>query len=201
MRNVFFNIREPSPGNKNTHYFCLLLCIVLGVLMGIVAKYFDNTPIIGEVGTNFGIWIFFAALISCYSFGPLLAGVNVFFFLLSMLFAYYAYTYFFDHFLPIAYIRLWLCLNVIGFFSAIITWYGKGTGWLPAFISSVPILFLITEGMPFFYTGRLALLFDFVFIIVAYICFARSWTQKMKIFCCNLIEVFILILFNIINIF
>lgn len=98
MKNVLSNIRKPNSSNRNKKYLCLLLCIVLGTLMGTAAKYFDNTPIIGEVGTNFGIWIFLAALIACYSLGPILAGINVFFFFLSMLFAYYTYTYFFISF-------------------------------------------------------------------------------------------------------
>lgn len=201
MKNVLFNIRKPDSGNRNKKYLCLLLCIVLGILMGTAAKYFDNTPIIGEVGTNFGIWIFLAALIACYSLGPILAGINVFFFFLSMLFAYYTYTYFIYHFLPISYIQIWICLTVIGFFSAIITWYGKGLGWFPAFISSIPILFIITEGIPFIYTGNFALLFDFIFAIVLYICFTGSWTQALRLFCCNLIEVLILVFCKIINIF
>jgi hypothetical protein len=201
MKNVLCNIRKPSLGNRNKKYLSLLLCILFGILIGTAAKYFDNTPIIGELGTNLGIWIFLATLISCYSLGPILAGINVFFFFLSMLFAYYTYTYFIFQFLPISYIQIWICLTVIGFFLAIIIWYGKELGWIPAFISSLPILFLVTEGIPFIYTGNFALLFDCIFAMVLYICFSSSWTQALRLFCYNLIEVCILIFFKFINIF
>ncbi|MEZ0119383.1 UNVERIFIED_ORG: hypothetical protein ABRZ91_003340 [Heyndrickxia coagulans] len=201
MQKFTFKIRIPSTTKKRGRKYLthLLLVFLLGLSLGFLAKYLDNVPIIGEMGTNFGVWIFIVTLISCYSQSPLFAWGNIFVFFLSMLLAYYAYTYYVLHFLPIQYIKLWAMLAVLSSFLAPIIWFGKGSKWTSAIISSLPISLLIIEGMPFFYTKAYFRLFDLIFAAILYFCLANPFKQKLRLLFCNLVVFLIYIFINFLN--
>lgn len=182
MRRSFLNqIRSHKLNTGRGKYLYLCFIIVLGLLLGRLAKTFDNTLVIGDIGTNFGIWIFIATLISVYSSGPVRASINTLAFFLSMLLTYYMTTYFVFHFLPTSYIEIWIVAAFISAFIAMIIWYGKGKGWLSAIISSVPIACLLIEAYPFLYTDKIALFPDFIFALILFIILANTSRQKVML--------------------
>ncbi len=84
-----------------------LAAALLGVAMGFLAKALDNVAVIGEIGTNLGVWIFAAALIAAYSPARRAAALRVFLFFAGMLAAYYLHSRLTEGFFPRAARAYW----------------------------------------------------------------------------------------------
>ena len=57
--------------------------------MGFIAKATDSVSMIGDIGTELGVWVFTATLLAAFSRYPLSAALNTLLFFLAMLCAYY----------------------------------------------------------------------------------------------------------------
>jgi hypothetical protein len=55
------------------HSACVLL---LGLVLGFVAKATDGISVIGDIGTYAGVWIFVATMVAAFSKSPFLAALN-----------------------------------------------------------------------------------------------------------------------------
>lgn len=43
--------------------FHLSAIFLLGVVLGFLAKYLDNAPVVGDIGSSLGFWVFTATLL------------------------------------------------------------------------------------------------------------------------------------------
>ena len=67
-----------------------IIIFIIGLILGIVSKLFDiYTEILGNVFSEFAVWILFGTLISIYSDNKKKAMINVFLFCIGMLITYY----------------------------------------------------------------------------------------------------------------
>jgi len=147
--------------------------------MGLAAKRFDNAPVLGEIGTYLGVWVFTTSLIAAFSRTPLQATLLVPLFLVTMLIAYYAYSMALFGFFPQRQFLAWAGLAAVSPVGAWIVWHGRGTGWDAALCASLPVALLLVEGYPALYTGRTALAFDLAAAIVLLVLLARSARQML----------------------
>lgn len=169
MKSFLNKIRMPdkSGSTLNKVLFCLLF-IVLGLALGVLQKWLDNTAV-NELPlflqqldiTNFfgriAIWILLGTIISVYSKTPQKAAINTFLFLISMVLGYYLYCNFVVGFLPVSYMMIWFVASFISFFLSYICWYAKGKGIVAIIISSLILgalfsqAFIITQGIYYTY--------------------------------------------------
>ncbi|MEW8956696.1 hypothetical protein [Clostridium sp.] len=176
------NIRTlPEKLNIKHEVIFSSLVLFLGLSLGLIAKTSDSISIIGDIGTEIGIWIFIATLIASYSMHPLSASINVPIFFLGMLCTYYTYTHFVLGFFPRSYFIIWLIITL--FFTPIagfITWFSRGKGIISIVSSSLPIALLLAHGYPALYTQRISLYISLICGIILNLILPR--TPKMKIF-------------------
>lgn len=150
-----------------------------GGIMGLAAKHFDNAPVIGEIGTYLGVWVFAASLIAAFSRTPLHAAVLVPLFFVAMLAAYYVYSMRLFAFFPRREFLYWGGIAAASPAGAWIVWHGRGKGWIAALCASLPVALLLLEGYPVYYTGRAALAFDIVAAVVLFVLLARTARQML----------------------
>lgn len=155
-----------------------LAAALLGVAMGFLAKALDNVPVIGEIGTNLGVWIFTAALIAAYSPARRAAALRVFLFFAGMLAAYYLHSRLAEGFFPMRYALTWGIFALLSPVCAVIAWFGRGRGWIAAVSAALPVALLFTEGYPALYTGSLPLWFDLAAAILLLVYLPPAWRQR-----------------------
>lgn len=169
---------------------------LLGLILGYVAKATDSSSIIGDIGTNLGVWIFVGTLVVTFSFTPFAAALNLPVFLLSMLAAYYVYGSLVLGFFPEAYFIGWLILSLISPIGGFIIWFSRGKGW-PAIISAaLPTAILLAEGYPAFYTFQIPFIFDLLFAAILLIMLPKTLKQKITVFIVSCVFAFIIVQFN-----
>jgi hypothetical protein len=141
----------------------MAVCIIaIGIAMGLIAKMTDSVSIIGEIGTEIGIWVFAATLIAACSCYPFSAAINVFLFFISMLGSYYLYTYIVFGFFPTSYFTGWLIITLLSPFAGFIAWFTKAKGALGSVVTALPAALLFAHGYPAFYTLRLTLFLSLI---------------------------------------
>lgn len=162
------------------HEILFSACIVLlGMSLGLVAKMTDSVSIIGEIGTEVGIWVFAATMVAAFSRYPFTASINTFLFFLSMLLGYYTYGYAVLGFFPRSYFLGWLILTFISPLAGIIMWFSRAKGIIGIVAAALPTALLFAHGYPAFYTSRLAL---YISLVMGFIlCFVLPRTLKQKL--------------------
>ncbi len=175
----------------------MCLMIVLGLVLGTLAKFLDSYPIVGEIGSRMGIWILTATLIAVFSRSPRSASIHVFVFFVSLLLAYYLYTALILKFFPKYYMLTWACFAIISPFAAYIAWFGRGNGWIAALCAALPIGFLISEGHSFYYTVSIVQGFDLLAAAVLFAFVPKNWQTRFRLLPFAAITAFVMGFFDI----
>ena len=72
MKHLLTQIRPESDAHTTVQQKAawVMGVMLLGATLGLLAKFFDNTPMIGLIGTYLGFWIFVATVIAAWSRSP-----------------------------------------------------------------------------------------------------------------------------------
>lgn len=168
--------------NKNQ-----IIIFLVGLLLGIISKWLDNLSIndsiwwqhilgvldLGNILSEFPIWILIALIISIYSKTPIRSSINVFIFFLSMTISYHLYTILVCGFNPYRYMLIWYGITLISPILAYICWYSKKDNFIAIIIKSIIIstMFILcfSIGPWYFYlNGFFNLLMFIITIIIIY---------------------------------
>lgn len=128
--------KKPSSGVMLRNALLLLL---LGVLLGVFAKWLDELALddriwwhlviekldLGNVFSELPVWLALTMAIAVFSGSPGRAALHGFLFLLGMCTAYHAYTIIFAGFNPDRYMLIWYGITLASPLLAAICWYGK----------------------------------------------------------------------------
>ena len=140
MKAWLYKVRTPNREKLSAQIAYSILILLLGIALGIFSKWLDNTGIndaiwwqrilgtidLGNVFSEFAIWLFIALAISVYCSSPLRAGLNVFLFFAGMCTSYHLYTIMFAGFNPDSYMMIWYGITLLSPVLAFICWFGKG---------------------------------------------------------------------------
>ena len=173
--------------------------VVLGLLLGTIAKMTDSISVIGEIGTELGVWVFLATLIAVYSRYPVSAAVNVLVFFLSMLCSYYLYGQFILGFFPSAYFMGWLIIALLSPIAGFFIWFSKGRGMPSILIAALPISLLFSLGYPAFYTYDITLILTLLFGAVLTIILSKTAKQRIILFCISILFAVLIVYFRLVN--
>ncbi len=112
-----------------------IIIFIIGAILGIASKLFDiYTEVLGNIFSEFAIWILLGTLISIYSGTKKKAMINVFLFCIGMLITYYLTAHITNAVYGWAFIKGW---TIFAFFSPIFayfTWISKEKGIFPIII-------------------------------------------------------------------
>ena len=137
------------------------ICLLAGVLLGILAKYSDaamNRGVLGpfwqlisDTTTRLGIWIVLATLLAAYSRSPCLAAIRVGSLFAGLLLSYYVYSSLIFGFFPAPVFIRWGIIALCSPLAATMVWFSRKGGWSGAFCAGLPVGLLLVMGMPFLY--------------------------------------------------
>lgn len=195
MRDLINRLDAIRPQAQPGHAWSIrtLAAALLGIAMGFLAKELDNVPLIGEIGTNLGIWIFTAVLIASYCPSRRAAALRVFLFFTGMLCAYYLHSRLIEGFFPVRYALIWGLFALLSPICAVVVWFGRGRGLLAAIAAALPIALLLTEGYPALYTGSLPRWFDILWAVLLLVYLPPTWKQR---FVCAALSVALALAFS-----
>ena len=142
----------PETTNKKREMLFTLSVIAFGLLFGFIAKATDSVSIIGDIGTDLGVWVFIVSIIAAFSRQSLSAIVNTPVFLLSMLTSYYIYGQVVFGFFPKAYFTGWLVMALISPIGGIVAWLSRGKGIIANICAAMPVSILFACGYTAYYT-------------------------------------------------
>ena len=150
-------IRQPlKTDNKSRSFINSFLILLLGTGLGFFAKWLDALSIdstiwwhriigkldLGNVLSEFPIWLGLTLAISVFSYTPLKSAINSFLFLGGMCVAYHIYTVVICGFDPSDYMKIWYGITIVSPLLAVICWYGKGTHPVSVVIDTLIIAFI-----------------------------------------------------------
>lgn len=165
MVNFLNNIRAP---NKHRLFpkalFHTVLIAAAGVLLGAASKLLDiYTSNLGHVFSQMSVWIFICTVISVYSSTPLRAAVNVFWFCMGMLPAYYLTAELTSSVYSMTFVYGWTVFAFLTPFFAFFTWYAKGKRLISRIIGIGIILVMLAAAAVVFDKIRIA---DIIFAVL-----------------------------------
>lgn len=109
---------------------------IIGGLLGVLSKLFDiYTEVLGNVFSEFTIWILLGVLISIYSKNKRRAMINIFLFCIGMLLTYYITAEIANSIYGITFIKGWTIFACISPIFAYFTWMTKEKGLFSKIIS------------------------------------------------------------------
>lgn len=113
-----------------------ILIFALGLGLGVVARLLDiYTQTLGNVFSQFAIWILLGTVIAIYSRTPGIAMLSVPLFCVGMLITYYYTAYATDGVYSKVYIIGWTGFALCSPIMAFVAWHAKGQGLLAKVIS------------------------------------------------------------------
>lgn len=189
----------PAKRLQKADVFYTLCIIAAGFAIGYIAKRMDSINIIGQITTELGIWVFFAALIAAYSRKPSYGAVNVVVFFLAMLCAYYVYGYKVLGFFPKDYFLGWLMVALVSSVYGFIVWFSKGKDITAILAAAIPVSMLYALGYPAFYTYKINLFITLAFGVVLNILLPSSKKQKFLTFVCAIILALLIAKFHLLS--
>lgn len=141
-----------------------ILCLVLGIILGITSKYLDTVALDGSwitsvlhffanLFTRLGIWVLIATMVAAYSTTLIRAAINTFVFFIGMLISYYLYSAYLFGFFPTNYFILWGSIALVSPLLAVVVWIAKNNDHLAHILPAFPMGFLLSLslGMGLFY--------------------------------------------------
>ena len=168
-----------SNSKKKDNIIFMLFCLVLGMLMGWLAKDLAGNGVIGAIISNIGIWVFVPALIAVYSPEAVRAAVHVFLYFIGVIAAYYTHLFALGGRVDMGQVVYWIIFAAIGALIGFIDWHAGDKEWLGAGCAALPISLLIAEGYPIYHSMSVSLGFDIVCAIILYILLAPGKNQKL----------------------
>ena len=180
MMNKLKNIREfPQTANKKHEILFTLSVIIFGLLFGFIAKATDSISLIGDIGTDLGVWVFIVSMIAAFSNRPLSAIINTPAFLLSMLTSYYIYGQVVLGFFPKSYFMGWLVMALISPIGGIVVWLSRGKGIIANICAAMPASILLACGYPALYTHQPVLILDLIFAALLLVILPKTWKERV----------------------
>ena len=177
--NKLKNIREfPSIINKKHEILFTFFVIVSGLLFGFIAKATDSVSLIGDIGTDLGVWVFIVSIIAAFSSRPLSAIINTPAFLLSMLTSYYVYGQVVLGFFPESYFMGWLIIALLAPIGGIIIWFSHGKGIIANICAAMSTSILLACGYSALYTYHPVLILDLIFAALLLVILPRTWKER-----------------------
>ena len=170
---------KTSNSKKKDNIIFMLFCLVLGMLMGWLAKDLAGNGVIGAIISNIGIWVFVSALIAVYSPEAVRAAVHVFLYFIGVIAAYYTHLFALGGRVDMGQVVYWIIFAAIGALIGFIDWHAGDKEWLGAGCAALPISLLIAEGYPIYHSMSVSLGFDIVCAIILYILLAPGKNQKL----------------------
>ena len=168
-----------SNSKKKDNIIFMLFCLVLGMLMGWLAKDLAGNGVIGAIISNIGIWVADSALIAVYSPEAVRAAVHVFLYFIGVIAAYYTHLFALGGRVDMGQVVYWIIFAAIGALIGFIDWHAGDKEWLGAGCAALPISLLIAEGYPIYHSMSVSLGFDIVCAIILYILLAPGKNQKL----------------------
>ncbi len=108
---------------------------IVGAILGVISKLFDiHTEILGNIFSEFAIWILLGTLISIYSENKKKAMINVFLFSIGMLITYYLMAHITNSVYSWRFIKGWTIFACVSPIFAYFTWMTKEKGTLSIII-------------------------------------------------------------------
>ena len=152
MKQWLLNIRQP--GKRYTVWEGIrrvLLCLVLGILLGMLAKQLDLASYGGNSFwdralkwldlrnflSDLPFWLAVGLAIAVFAPSAFQAGDGVFFFFLGMCGAYHWYSVYVGGFNPSGYMRIWYGLTVVSPLLGALSWYARGKGYVAAGLTTL----------------------------------------------------------------
>lgn len=170
LMNYLSSIRAPKPPQPlGARVFRTLLILLLGALLGALAKRLDGTPgsalpsllqrlDLRNVFSRVGIWALIGLGLSVYAPSPRRAALNVFAFFAGMTAAYYLYSALIAGFFPARYAMIWFGLTLLSPIPAVLCWYAAGQGRIALALSTLvaAALFDMTFSFGWFYVDAVS---------------------------------------------
>lgn len=197
MKQWLLNIRQP--GKRYTVWEGIrriLLCLVLGILLGMLAKQLDLASYGGNSFweralewldlrnflSDFPFWLAVGLAIAVFAPSAFQAGDGVFFFFLGMCGAYHWYSVYVGGFNPSGYMRIWYGLTVVSPLLGAMSWYARGKGYVAAGLTTLifTVLLLSCFSFGFWYFDFQGILYTATFLI----CVFMLNTNPKRTLCC-----------------
>lgn len=137
---------------------------ISGALLGIISKLLDiYTQNLGNIFSQFSIWILLGTLIAIFSKNKKCAMLNIFPFCIGMLITYYIVAELTNSVYGKSFIIGWLIFSMFSPIFAYFTWLTKNKGTLPKIISMLIIMFTLLASIVIFSGPRI---YDILIIIL-----------------------------------
>lgn len=113
-----------------------LTMFVFGCVLGVLSKLFDiHTKVLGNIFSEFSIWILLGTLIAIYSDTKTKAMINVFVFCIGMLLTYYLTAEITNAVYGMSFVKGWTIFACVSPLFAYFTWMTKEKGVFAKIIS------------------------------------------------------------------
>lgn len=171
-------MKRNNSKRKNDVVF-ILFCLVLGMLMGWMAKDLEGSGVIGAIISNIGVWVFVSALIAVYSPEAVRAAIHVFIYFIGVIASYYTHLFAVGGQVETGTVIYWVIYGAIGALIGFIVWHSGDKEWMGAACAAVPVSLLLAEGYPVYHSMSISLGFDIVCAAALYVLLAPSKNQKL----------------------
>ncbi len=190
---------KKSYGKRRNDTVFILFSLVLGLLMGWVAKDLENVTVAGAVVSNLGIWVFVSALLAVYSQEGFRAALHVFVYFCGVISAYFTHRYLLGTAVSGRTLLYWVIFAAIGALVGFICWHASQKEWLGAACAAVPISLLAAEAYPIYRGWQLPLILDVVCGVILYVLMAGGKVQKLMVLPFVIVFTFALVYFDVLS--
>lgn len=189
---------KKNTSKRNAIVF-ILFCLVLGMLLGWIAKDLMGNRIIGAIITNMGVWVFISAIIAVYTTDAPKAALHVFVFFAGVIAAFYTHTALLGGEVTVRLILYWGVLALVGAAIGFLDWHSSNKEWVGAICGSVPVSLLLAEAAPIYQTRSVSLYFDAVCAVALYIILLSGKMKRLMALPFILIFTVALVYFDILS--